>query len=172
MAQLGDAYAARAGSTRRSGPIGDVVWRRRDFEPGWTNLFEVVRRRGDPQRMREVARDAVEALPRSAEARVMLSAALVAAATWPAPRRCSSRRSPPASIRPRLRVALGSTLRVSGRLDARRDVLEKAVEALPGNVEALLELALVERARGRARTRWRRRRRRRKPAPATRVRSR
>ena len=56
----------------------DAVWRQRGFEPGWTNLFELVRRRGDLQRMGEVARDAVEALPYSAEARVMQSAALVA----------------------------------------------------------------------------------------------
>ncbi|MET0153018.1 MAG: tetratricopeptide repeat protein, partial [Candidatus Binatia bacterium] len=110
--ELGDAYVKAGRLDEAEQAYREAVWQRRDLEAGWTNLFELVKRRGDVVRIVEVARDAVEALPRSAEARVMQSAALIAqgdvasAATMLEEARAAGIDSA------RLRASLGSALRV------------------------------------------------------------
>ena len=149
LVELGDAYVMAGRLDDAEQAYRDAVWRRRDLEAGWTNLFELVKRRGDVVRIVEVARDAVEALPRSAEARVMQSAALIAqgdiagAATMLMDARAAGIDSA------RLRASLGSALRVAGRLDDAAATLEEAVSTVPDDVVALLEYALTQRARGR-----------------------
>jgi len=149
LVELGDAYVKAGRLDDAEQAYREAIWRRRDLEAGWTNLFELVKRRGDAVRILEVARDAVEALPRSAEARVMQSAALVAqgdlagAATMLEGARAAGIDSV------RLRASLGSVLRVGGRLEDAATVLAEAVAAAPDDVDGLLEYALTERARGR-----------------------
>lgn len=147
--ELGDAYVKAGRFDEAEQAYREAVWQRRDLEAGWTNLFELVKRRGDLRRIAEVARDAAEALPRSAEARVMQSAALIAqgdlagAATMLEGARAAGVDSA------RLRASLGSVLRVAGRVDDAAAVLEEAVAAAPDDVDGLLEYALTQRARGR-----------------------
>ena len=140
--------------SRRSGAIaeaeaayGEAVWRERGLEAGWCNLFELVKRRGDLARMREIVRDAIEALPRSPEMRVMQSATLIGAGDIEGSIKAIEQALAAGIDSVRLRIALGSALRIANRLDEAGAALSHALSLSPEDPDALRELMLLEEVR-------------------------
>jgi Flp pilus assembly protein TadD len=144
---LGAALEALGRDGEAESAYGEAVWRERGLEAGWCNLFELVKRRGDLNRMRVVVRDAIEALPRSPELRLMQSATLLGAGDIAGSIAAIEQALAAGIDSVRLRIALGSALRVANRLDEAAAVLSQALSLAPEDADALREKALIEEAR-------------------------
>jgi protein O-GlcNAc transferase len=144
---LGAALEALGRYAEAETAYGEAVWRERGLEAAWCNLFELVKQRGDLARMREIVRDAIEALPRSPELRVMHSTTLIGAGDIVGGIAAIEQALTVGIDSIRLRVALGSALRIANRLDEAAAVLSQALSLAPEDPDALREQALIEEAR-------------------------